>query len=476
MKKTLLILLCAMLILSSCGAETPGTEKDTTPEAAQTDVTETEETKEEFILPERNYEGKTFMFYSTESGEAASYLTRADLNGEAVNDAIYNTEIITEELYNTNIECTISSADNNAIMHETVQLVLAGDSAFHTSYGNSVTAASLQVQGAYQNLYDFDVFDFSKPWWPKYAVEALTIGNQMYLGTSMISHAGVTASSVIAMNKDLAKDYNITAPYEAVLDGSWTLDMLINLTKDVYNDTNGDGAKDAGDQYGYVATLWCDPFYVPFDVSFITKSDSAPYLTINTNIEKVQTITEKLYSFCYESNGAFFDFAPVQNFAAGNAIFGWASLNDAATVIRNADFDYALFPNPKFDEKQEDYYVYGQSFCYVIPNVDIDFDFVGCVIEALACYRYQEVLPAYTDITMKKKLADSPEDSQMMDIILAGRVEPFDRLFKDYHGLLNFASMLQAGDSNYTTFYEANKTAAQTKLDELNKFYEEHDS
>ena len=185
---------------------------------------------------------------------------------------------------------------------------------------------------------------------------------------------------------------------------------------------------------------------------------------------------EKLYKFAYETTGAWFDLSPISVFTAGNSVFSSTSINDGATVLRYTDFDYSLFPMPKYDEQQESYYTYGQNFAYVIPNVGLDLDFVGCVLEALACYRYKDLIPAYSETTLKKKLADNPDDVQMIEIIIASRVEPFERLYKNYYGLMNFAELLQAGSSNYTTFFEENRTAAESKLKALNEFYEEHDN
>jgi len=475
MKKTVLIVLCAMLLLSSCGTENAETAADTLQETEQTEITETEETKEEFILPERNYEGKTFMFYSTASGDAVNFICRSELSGEAVNDALYATENAVEELYNTKIDVTVSSADNNQIMVDTVQLALAGDSDFHVSYGNSVTAAEQQLAGAFVNLYDIEVFDFSKPWWPKYSVEAMTVGGQMYLGTSYISHAAVASCQVIGMNMDLAKKYNIEAPHQTVLKGKWTLDRLRSLISETYADTNGDGQRDIGDTYGFIGPFWANPLSTALDVAFLEKSDTAPYLSVNVNIEKAQSVMETLYQFAYETTGAWFDLSPISVFTTGNSVFSTTSINDGATVLRDTNFDYSLFPIPKYDEQQESYYTYGQNFAYVIPNVELDLDFVGCVLEALACYRYQDLIPAYSETTLKKKLADNPDDAQMIEIIVASRVEPFERLYKSYYGLMNFAELLQAGNSNFTTFFEANRTAAESKLEALNAFYEAHD-
>ena len=46
-------------------------------------------------------------------------------------------------------------------------------------------------------------------------------------------------------------DFNIEYPYQTVLDGSWTLDKLIAMTKDVYIDVNGSSTEDSGDIHGF---------------------------------------------------------------------------------------------------------------------------------------------------------------------------------------------------------------------------------
>ena len=58
------------------------------------------------------------------------------------------------------------------------------------------------------------------------------------------------AISTFVFNKELMKDYNITPPYDYILEGSWTINKMAEQIKAVSSDLDGNGQMNENDLYG----------------------------------------------------------------------------------------------------------------------------------------------------------------------------------------------------------------------------------
>lgn len=467
-----LVLLSCLLCANAC------TSDETTPEETNAlidvAVEDTLPAETEFTLPERNYEGKTFTFIT--APDIVDYLHREELNGDAVNDAMLDTEVAVEELYNVKMETVVVSTDSCTIVEsDFVPAVLAGDSYFNAAYANCVYLANVQTKGVYKNLYDVEAFDFTKPWWLKNSVEAMTVGDQMYLGNSSISCSAFARSHVIYVNKNMAEDYSMEIPYTSVKDGKWTLDKLISLTGDIYVDTNGDGQKDAGDQYGMAGCYWSNHWALASGYNVITKTGDADVLKIDIDIEKMSTLVDTIYSWFFEKTGSFIEYDPVPTFMNGNALFSEGMVLDAVNRLRNSEVEYAILPYPKYSENQDTYYTYTQGWLFVLPNLESDEDFDGSVLEALAYYRHRDLIPAYYEITVKGKIADAQEDAEMLDIVYNTMTETFDRCYDAYHGMqIVLNMMIPEHNRDFASWHAGILPSAEAKLQDLAVFYQEN--
>ncbi|MBQ4607856.1 MAG: hypothetical protein IJB15_14190, partial [Clostridia bacterium] len=96
---TSFLLLCALLTsLAACGEAQTETTADT--EAAAETVVETEEVISD-DLPERDFEGKVFT--SLIPSWTAGLMAAEELNGEVLNDALYNRDRTVEERFNAQV-------------------------------------------------------------------------------------------------------------------------------------------------------------------------------------------------------------------------------------------------------------------------------------------------------------------------------------------------------------------------------------
>ena len=369
-------LIYACLLLETSCASAIGNESATT---AYTDETTSEtQTDEIYSFPKRDFDGEEFVFFS--GFDNAPYISAEELIGEIVNDAYYNTEIACESMYSASIKTMISDEDSCAIADKNYQLFLAGDDTYNIVFANSVYLAPYQTAGIYKNLYDYDAFDFAKPWWPSYSVDAMTVGTQMYLGSNMISHTSFNDTRVIYANKDLLESEGIELPYDIVTEGKWTLDRLISTTKDIYYDVNGDGERDTTDTYGFIGSYWANSLALGADCGVLRKTGDDSMLTVDIDVDKMTKLVDKVYQWFFESDGTLVYYEPNKIFVTGSGYFTMGCLNDAVNLLRQSEIEYTMLPYPKYDEAQDGYRCYTQSFVIVISNRDSDEDFDGCIL------------------------------------------------------------------------------------------------
>lgn len=112
-------------------------------------------------------------------------------------------------------------------------------------------------------------------------------------------------------------------------------------------------------------------------------------------------------------------YARAEFFATDHFLFVQNGAGEAATFIE-MDPGYGVLPNPKFDETQEQYYHLSDPFscAWAIPGGNSKIEMTDVLLTAWA-YNSKELVDAYYETTLKHKRYNSPDDSEMLDIIRA---------------------------------------------------------
>ena len=226
-------------------------------------------------------------------------------------------------------------------------------------------------------------------------------------------------------NKQLCEDYSVPDMYEIVNNGEWTIDKAVELTKDVYMDLNNDGAKDTGDQLGFVMGSYNQlyGFIDSFNLQILERDEEGYPSKFVFSSEKCINAVQKLVSL-FKDNNAFgtlnvdgSDYMVV--FSEGRALFCTGEFKDTSSYRDIDEFDYGVIPMPKWDTAQEDYRTTARatysSFC--IPVTAIDPNMSAAVLECFASESYRKVSPAYFENALKIKYARDDESAQMYDLI-----------------------------------------------------------
>ena len=428
-------------------------------------------------LPSEDFDGYNFrIFYSGTFGEV-NY--PEEIVGEVINDAFYERNLAVEERFNikiTGIDSGASAWDIHTSAEK--RIVMADEDAFDVTSSHCIGGPNNSIEGLYVNLYDVPHLDFSKPWWQDATVEELTLNEKMFVASNDFTIEGLTSSKVIYFNKAKLVDYNIDEPYTNVFDGTWTLDLLISLTKDIYEDLNGNSERDLGDFYGYSSQAMQNGFLVSCDISVLKKTGDDDLMTLNVNSDKMLTLVEKLYDWYFESSGAMIANkndpetaeAPwvwyTKIFDSGGSMFAFGTLNLASSNLRASDVEYGILPFPKWNEAQAEYRTFASGNLMAIPVTVRNLERTGIIFEAMSAEGYKQVVPAYYDTALKEKFTFDDDSGKVLDIINGSRAVSFAYVYDNWQGFGHIFSSIFADPPkrDYSSFYAQRENQATARM------------
>lgn len=479
MKKILSIVLLLSMMLSAFSgcSDTINEEAGTTEPSAEADIAETVETEPETMylpddLPDDlTYNGTTVTTFGW-SGPANAEFYVEEMNGEIVNDAIFERNATVSERLDVVLEYTLvpgANPDRASWVNNISNSITAGDGAYDIAAGYSMAGASLAAKSMLIDLNTLAHIDFTKPWWPSSLQDEATVAGKLYFCSGDISTYMIYYLYGMYFNKQLITDYSLENPYNLVKEGTWTLDKLISMANGIYVDANGNGTKDLGDIYGFEThSTYVDPFYFGSGLRTTTVGeDGLPVLSDDFGSEKTHDVLVKLVEF-FATNDAYLETSSYDNannlFKEGRAIFIDHEFTLAINHLRNTEMEYGIVPIPKYDEVQQEYYTV-MSFPYSLYGVPIDAknpDMSAAVIECLGSESYRQVSPALFETGFKVKYASDNESAEMFDIIRESVVFDFGRIFNDNFSSKTyslFRSAVVSGDTNWASIYNSNAKA-----------------
>ena len=446
-------LLAALLLtagaVASCGetAQTPADNKDS---AAVTDavVTEAAVTEEPRILPdlpEADFGGYEFKilhwFMDGWESRACKDLVADAMNGDTLNDAVYQRNLAVSERYNVTFSMT--QEDFAKICTTIKKFVTAGEDAYDLAYTRLYEGKALLTTGCYYNFNALPNIDLTKPWWDVRCKDCMEYDGKLYLMASDINIEDKNATAAILFNKTLASNYDVEDLYALVRDGKWTIDKMREIYSDVSSDVNGDGVMDAEDLWGFLGGNDVGvSFFLGGEGTYIQRDEKGNLIdTFNTEhnvalTEKIKTVMTDTVNFYNHHDGT--QKAPVTDdneyrdmFAGGHGLFFWSRL-DEVTTLRTLETDFGILPTPKYDEAQKEYcslvsqHITGLM---TVPASISDPERTGIILEALAAESMYTVQPAYYEVALKGKYLRDDDSAEMLDLIFANRMYDFGEIF-----------------------------------------------
>ena len=494
MNKKLFLSLPAVALLAAsllaCGSEAApaaGTEavpqsQDTVAETEPVDALELRKTVDDG-LGTVDFGGRDFRI-TAYNNNTSWYVMEAE-TGDVVDDAVLARTRTVEERFNVKVKVVFDGAESWETSSFIKNAINANDDVQDLISFHTVESGLVATSGYYLNWYDIPHIDFSKPWWPKSNVETLTYNDVCLCAVGDMNMTAIRNIYAIFENKRLAADYDIPDLFDTVMDGKWTFDYLVSLTKDVYQDLNGNGVIDnTEDFFGFAASgsTGMDVFQWAFD-NLIFQKNAKGALEFTFFNERLDNVITKMRSTFNVYQGIRTDLTDKWNYTSnmfydGKTIFSNSNINKAI-VYRDMTDDYAILPYPKYDDQQKDYHTIADGAHEVlsVPTTASDLEFIGTITEAMNAESYKTVVPAYYDVAMKVKGTRDQESVAMLDLIVDSRVFDFGYVYDGWEGSsFFFTNLVNDSTQNLASFWESKRNAVTKHYDSVLQYFEDFDN
>lgn len=464
------VLLLAACGLASCGEASAPTEKGNTPSAETAGetaaVTESEtEAKPASVVPDGlDFGGKTFMLLG---GDAVFevYTMATELSGDTLNDALFNRyQAVGDKL---NVSFAFTPENSTGAVSKLTSSVLAGDDSYQLAIVQRATSIAKMVgDHLLHNWNDLPYVDLTTPYWFHDAIESLRVGDLIYYTYGDIYPM---STHVMYYNKAMLDTFDLPSPHEYALNGTWTLDRLLEMASAVSKDLNGDGKMDENDQYGisFGNTDMINSLMYGAGVTITEKNGDG--VTLRPLDDRMLAAYEKIHQL-FQNNTCYFKKLNTLTIATGQVLFYTSSVHGARTY-RDSTVEFGLLPYPKFDEAQEHYISFLNTELMCVPST-ADPELAGACTQLLA-ENSGGVKEAYYEYLLKEKVARDPESAQVLDLIFGNAINDF---IISYCGGMSKSSnmynipqtLAQKGSTDFASSYEKN---AEGVMKEIEKAY-----
>lgn len=441
MKKRFLALLLAALMCTSLLVACSSDKDSSQTTGDNTAPVETDETIQQVndyvssLAAEHNLDGATFTYVGG-GGQTAE--TEEEI-GNIENDALYKRQRELEETLGITWESVVAAYEEgsgntgHAVVDYVKQAVMADTRVYDLVYGTLVvTCQPLFNEDHLESVSEFSVTNLSADWWPSTLEETHSIGGKLYFLTGPIMTSYYGDGSCLLFNKAVAEDYGIEAPYESVLDGTWTFDKMFEIASAVPLNT-GAGEYRYGSPEG-LAILFANGMtitkFTDDGVPFVESSLPAELVDLAGKFSAImgdesQTAITTYSGSTYESISEKYGYESFADmFSDGGFLFYFAP-TDMASGLREKDVEFGILPLPKASVDQSQYYSYANNwdarFC-VVPRCTRNIANTDVVLEAMAALSLKHIRPAYYDKLLKGRSTHDTDSREMLDIIFDTKI------------------------------------------------------
>ena len=441
--------------------------------------------REPINLPEKNFEGREFRVITinvVDENRMYDKFSAEEQTGEPVNDALYTRRLHIEEQFNIAMKVTPATS---APSDTAKKSILAGDDSFDLIVDIINNVKNLGSQHLLADLYTVPYIkdDLDKPWWDQAMIRDLAINGKLYFQAGDIVLRDKLRLSCIYFNKDLCKSIGIDYPYQYVNDGTWTVDKLMEITKGVNKDLDGNGVMDQYDQWGFMSQyeFALHLFEASGETTVKLNSDGVPEITMNN--PRALDVIQKALTICADPEAMFMAdtikgaadiWIQASAFFQEDRFLMRASLFEPiARDLRAMPTDFGVIPTPKYNEQQDNYYTYAEfnGLSIGIP-MNADLEFAGLITEALAYESGITLMPAFYDLCLTSKVLRDNESEGMLDIIFNNKVYDIGYIY----GIGSLPTILNTLASSKKTDFVSQFEKSQGAIEKaLEKFIDNYD-
>ena len=387
-------------------------------------------------LPAKDFGGYEFKFL-TRTLDNADWvewdhrdLIAEEENGEALNDAVYSRNKKIEEKYNVTFrEIRVENPQVESLLAKAVK---ADDDSYDVVLPHLSQFTGSAQSGYYVDFFSVPNMDLTKPWWNQGAIKDLSIINKLFILQGDLIIMDNDAMEAMIFNKALLQENAMDDPYVIVKNGEWTFDKLIEMSKGVAKDLNGDGKMYIqDDRFGCIVQADTNVSFIVSGGEKICDKDENDYPIVTFGSERCYNILDKVSELMldeenfvhlhrYEGKFGIYD-EQVKMMQENRALFSWIRMR-IVERLRGMEMDFGILPLPKLDKAQENYITHMNPHtgaALSIPVTASDLERTGMILEDLCAESRYTLQPAYYEINLQGKFIRDEDSRDMLDIILA---------------------------------------------------------
>ena len=475
------VIFSAFSILVSCGGKTNNNnvKTDDAINANQENKQEAGEQAESRLypdLPAKDFGGYEFKFLSREWINVVDWeewnhrdLAAEELNGDIINDSVFNRNKKIEEKYNIIIS-EVGVTDFAGTVRKTVK---AGDDNYDVVAPHLMEVAPLAQDGSIMDIFQVPNLDFTKPWWNQNCPRDLSIGHKLFVMQGDLLIMDNDAMEAMIFNKALLRNAALEDPYAIVKNGEWTFEKLYEMSKGVSKDLNGDGKmyiKD--DLFGCILQADTDISFLVSGGDKICSKDADDLPIITYGSERSYRIADALMQLMldednvvnlhrYAGKFGIYD-EQVKMMQEDRALFSWIRMR-IVERLRAMETDFGILPLPKLDKFQEKYITHMNPHTGAgisIPRTASDLDRTGMILEDLCAESRYTLRPAYYELNLVGKFMRDDDSRDMLDLILANTAYDIGYIYN----FGNFAMTMVYNGQNKKAIHASQLEKMQPKM------------
>ncbi len=446
-----------------------------------------------------NYEGRKFRIHTSTNIASAgmgnsNFLIEGtdEIEGSLVNDAVLERNLYVEDLLGITLEFYQCNVDYTAVPGEVRRITTAGDDDYDLIINDLFPFANLCIEGHFRNTLDPEcVFDFDRSYWYGDYMENLRLfdGYQHMLAGDYFIDI-IRSAHLLLLNKEIYNDYFQKDPdtlYDTVINYEWTYDKMNEVITGVYKDTNANGQKDKGDQFGFITPEYWGgsiAYSISGNPTFIERNPDTGEPTVilgqGDRANQLGSAMSRLFNGDYSSVAMTGDTELLQAFANDEClILDYQRIGSLEnSILRSMEGDACVLPYPMLFAEDEKYTTAAHDTTEVgaILSTSSDLAFISTVVEVLNRETANIVMPKYYKEGLQVQYVDDSKAALMIDIIHDNFDNSFALAFNNALGqmMLEPFYIAMQDKREFSAVYAKNDIKIERKMEQVLNNYEKN--
>ena len=411
--------------------------------------------------------------------------------GEAINQAHLDRQQLIFDTYGVTVNW-IEARDAQNVSSDITTAMTAKETTYEIAYPRAQEGQSL-VSLVY-DMNQSEYLDFSHSYFSQACYESFTVCERTLFAAGDTDFSDNQVAYMLFVNKDMLDDVQeglSSQLYSQVKNGTWTYDMLKNLSKQVKGNI-GDAAQGDEDIYGY-GTKNVSRFFLYAGIKEAdVDPDTGMYrIALDLDEEKVDTVIANIIEcvtgtdWARISWGGSWGANATTAFTEGRVLF-FDEVAHQVDNIGSIDFSLGVVPFPKLNEEQETYSIpvtKVQATFICIPKCSVSKEMSCYFVDVLAWSGSETIMEAYYDkFEAKMDLETAEEDMEIVkDYIMANIMYDAGNLTCGWAGFLESVKegSFANNTNNFTQVFGEAQEQAEITIGSWNtawgSYYEEEE-